>query len=392
MSTPPPLSVATLIDMIPATGGAEVLAAGLVERLDRTRIRPSLITYRYLMPGDERRSQDEVLDRLRAAGVDVLELDGVNRFDVACWRPLLRRMMAGQIDVLHSHKHGPNLWASLLSRLAPVPVVVAHEHTWSFVGERRRQLSDRWVVATRADAYLAVSEADRRAMIDIEDIPAELVEVLPNGIPSVPRPEGATLRDELGVPEGAPLVGAIASLREQKDFPTLLRAHAQLLEQRPDAHLVIIGDGPDRPRIEAVLAGLDVGDRVHLAGYRRDAGRAAWELDVAVNSSTFEGSSLAILEYMAAGRPIVATDVGGSRELLDDGRVGVLVPPGDPTALATAIGRLLDDPAAAAALGRAAAERQQEQYDIDRQVERLEELYLRLHGAATARAAQPTPG
>lgn len=380
-----PLRVATLIDMIPEIGGAEVLAAGLLERYDPSRVHATLITYRYLPPGAQRRSQAGVVSRLRKAGVDVLELDGVSRHDLACWRPLLRRLAAGRFDVLHSHKHGPNLWASILARIAPVPVLVTHEHTWSFQGERVRQLSDRWLIAARSDAHLAVSDADRAAMIDIEGIPADRIQVLPNGIAPVPPPERRVLRAELGIPADVPLLGAISALRPQKDLLTLVRAHARVLERRPEAHLVVIGEGPDRPRIETEVARLGLEASVHLPGFRPEASRLGWELDIALNTSTFEGSSLAIIEHMAARRPIVATDVGGTADLLDGGRAGVLVPAEDPEAVADAVLDLLRRPGRAAELADAAAARQAERYDIDRQVERLQDLYDELHARSGAR-------
>jgi glycosyltransferase involved in cell wall biosynthesis len=373
--------VVVFIDFAGAFGGAETLAVQLLERLDPACFRRTLVAYQRLVASDRSAgAHADAVARLRAAGIGVLELDRRDRFDALAWRPFLRLLRSGDVDVLHAHKFGPNLWATSFARLVDVPVVVAHEHTWSFEGARLRRVLDRRLIATGCDAFVAVSERDRERMIELEGIPAERLRFIPNGIPApAPRFEpGGDVRAELGIPAGAPVVGAVGVFRAQKDFGSLVRAHAALLERQPDAQLVIVGDGPERAAVEALVARLGIGDRVRFPGIRADAVRLAAAFDVAVNCSLFEGSSLAILEFMALGRPIVASDVGGTPDLLAQGEAGVLVPPTDVAALATAIGDLLGDPTHARALGERARVRQQEEYDIDVQARRLEALYEEL--------------
>lgn len=383
-----PIRVAVLIDYVSEVGGAEVLAVELLRRLDPERFDRRLVTYRYSTPtSDDGSSERRVVPGLRAEGVVVDQLDALSRWDVAGWRPFVRDLRAGHVDILHSHKHGPNMWAGLLARVAPLPVMVAHEHTWSFEGKPVRVAADRWIVASKADVILAVSEEDRRKIIEVERIPADRVRVLQNGIATMPASKNGDLRAEFGIPAASPLVGAVGIFREQKDYPNLVQAHRLVLERRPDAHLVLVGSGETQEQVEGLVDELGLRDRIHFTGFRASGGGLARGLDVAVNSSTFEGSSLAIIEYMAAARPIVATAVGGTSDLLDDGAAGVLVPPQRPDALAQAILELLDDPTRAAALGAAALARQQTRYGIAEQVERLEELYLELHRAKRAAAA-----
>jgi glycosyltransferase involved in cell wall biosynthesis len=390
---PPRFHVVAFIDYAIALGGAETLAVQLLERLDRRRFRRTLVVYQHLvLTGDLREEHAAELVRLRELGVDVLELNRRDRFDLASWRPFLALLRARTVDVLHSHKFGPNLWAVLFTRIVGVPVVVAHEHTWSFEGNRMRKLADRWLIATGSDAYVAVSERDRERMQRVEHIPAERIRFLPNGIPapSVPADQGE-VREELGVPPDVPLIGSVGVFRAQKDFGTLVRAHALLLKCHADAHLVIVGDGPEWSNVEQLVAELGLQERVRLVGLRSDAVRLAAAFDVAVNSSLFEGSSLAVLEFMALARPIVATAVGGTSDLLAHGEAGVLVPSGDAGALAAAIGELLDDPVRARELGERARRRQREQYDLDVQVRRLEGLYEELLAAPAARAGRRWP-
>lgn len=384
-SKTPPVRLVVLIDVVTDSGGAEILAVELLRRLDPRRFRRTLVIYRYLPPAHPNRpGQDAVVRQLRSEGVEVIELDAVSRRDLLSWRPLLRRLHRGEVDVLHSHKHGPNLWGAVLSRVAAPGVLIAHEHTWSFEGDPLRVLTDRWLIAPTADLMLAVSEQDRDKMIDLEGMDPGHVRVLPNGIRPVPPAPAASLREEFGIPEGSALIGSVGVLREQKDFPGMVEAHRMVLARHPDAHLVIIGGGRVRPELERLIAQHGLADRVHLAGSRPGGPALAREFDIAVNSSTFEGSSLAILEYMATARPIVATAVGGTSELLAGGAAGVLVPPSRPDLLAEQIGALIEDPERATRLGAAAATRQREHFDIDRQVERLEQLYLELHTASPA--------
>jgi glycosyltransferase involved in cell wall biosynthesis len=148
---------------------------------------------------------------------------------------------------------------------------------------------------------------------------------------------------------------------------------------------VIAGHGPDDHKLEGLIGELGLGDDVRLLGHRDDIPGVIRALDVAVLSSAYEGSPLAVMEYMACAAPIVATAVGGVPELIEDGMHGLLVEPHDPQALAAAIGRLLKDRTLASRLGQAASERQRAEFDLDIVVSRLEELYLELYEQARAR-------
>jgi len=377
--------VLVFIDLVGDVGGAETLATQLLDRLDGTRFERTLVVYQRRAPHSrDHEGQARVVERLRGRGVRVLELERRNRWDLWSWRPFLRLLRSGTVDVLHSHKFGPNVWATLFARLVPVPVVVAHEHTWSYEGQPLRRLLDRWIVATGCDAFVAVSEQDRHRMIAIEGVSPGRARYVPNGIPTPAIGAQPDIRTELAIPPGGPIVGAIGVFRAQKDFVSLVRAFALVRASIPETHLVIVGDGPTRPEIELVVAELGLDASVRLTGLREDAVQLATAFDVATNSSVFEGASLAILEYMALGLPIVATAVGGTPDLLGD-EAGVLVPAGDPAALAEAITALLRDPTRAHALGQRALDRQRREYDIDVQVRRLTDLYGELLDAASDR-------
>jgi len=181
-------------------------------------------------------------------------------------------------------------------------------------------------------------------------------------------------RRSLGIAEDALVVGTIGRLSEQKGHRYLIEAAPALLGPRPSAHLLIVGDGDQMPALQAQAAALGVAARVTFAGHRTDVPGLLGALDVFAISSTYEGTPLALFEAMAAGKAIVSTAVDGCREVLEDGLTGLLVPPRDPAALATALGRVLDD----ALLRRSLADearRASTRYDIRSCVAAMEALY-----------------
>jgi glycosyltransferase involved in cell wall biosynthesis len=271
---------------------------------------------------------------------------------------------------------------AILARLARVPVIVSHEHGSALDGKLARRLLDRQVVARLSTTMLAVSEWDRRNLIQREGIPAQRIVVLPNGIVAPPG-DAPDVRPELDIGPGTRLIGAVGRLAPEKGYDELIHAVALLKGQGHQITCVILGDGPYERPLQALIERLGVEAEVRLLGRRPDVWRVIAALEVAVLSSRREGSPLAVLEYMAGAAPIVATAVGGVPELIKNGVHGLLVAPGDPAALATGIARLLDDPELAAALGAAARARQATEFDLAVLVGRLEDLYVELLGQST---------
>lgn len=371
------LRVVTLVDHLGTSGGGERLAMEISKRLDRERFEPIHCASRYdpELAGPATRA---AAAELHEAGVRVLGLGRTSARSIHEWRPLVSLLRRERVEVLHSHKFGSNVWAAVLGRLARVPVVVAHEHTWSFEGQPVRRFLDRELIARGTDAFIAVSSDDRRKMIEIEGIKPDDVTFVPNGIDAVREGDGAKVREELGIAPDAPVVGAVAVLREQKALDVLIRAAAELLGELPGLRVLIAGDGPERERLEALASELGADGAVTLLGIRSDVPDLLAALDVAALSSDYEGSPLAVMEYMDAGLPVAATRVGGVPDLIEDGVHGFLVDPQDPAALAAAIGRLLRDREAAAAMGARARERRRSEFTIDNTVRTLERMYEEL--------------
>jgi glycosyltransferase involved in cell wall biosynthesis len=260
-----------------------------------------------------------------------------------------------------------------------VPVIVAHEHTWSFEGGARRRLIDRQVIARRCDMVVAVSREDQRRLVELEGIPPGRVVYVPNGIASPPAPTGAVRREGLDLHQDDLVVGTVGVLRSQKALDVLVKAAAILRAEFPRLRVVVVGAGPEYGALEKLIGELDLSSTVNLLGYRTDVPELLPIFDVAASSSDFEGSPLAVLEYMEAGLPVVSTRVGGIPDLVEDGVTGLLVDRGDPVALARAIAELLRDPQRRAQMGRLGRDRRRSEFDIEVTVEHIERLYEDLY-------------
>jgi glycosyltransferase involved in cell wall biosynthesis len=373
------LRVAQMIDTLGVTGGAEALVSQIAPRIDRARFEPQVIVTRpWLGP---------YADPIEEAGVPIWVLPRSSRWQWWEWARLARYLRRERIDVLHAHMFGSNFWGSLVGTAARVPVVISHEHTWSYEGRRWRKLADKHVIARFSDVFLAVSRDDRRKMEEIEGIDPAHTEYVPLGIPPL-APSATDVRAELDLPPGAPVVGTVCGLRPQKALEVLVEAAGVLHREFPGLVVVVAGDGPEEEPLRRLVAARGLADVVRLIG-RWPSDRLPELLasfDVAVNTSDFEGSPLAVMEFMACEKAIVATSVGGTPDLIEDGVHGLLVPPRDAQALARATAGLLRDPGLRERLGTAARERQVREFEIDGMVRRLEELYERLYARATGAA------
>jgi glycosyltransferase involved in cell wall biosynthesis len=364
-----PLRVLYMIDNAGAPGGAERFVTGLAHHVPRERIEPWVCS--------TRRGDESAVRALKAAGIPHIELGRTSMWHVHRLKALIALLRVGRFDVLHAHKFGSNIWGTLIGRACRVPVVLAHEHTWSYSGDRVRKWLDGHVIGRLATRFLAVSASDRARMIGLEGISEDKVVVMPVSRIPQEQPTAGDLRRELGLSSRTPLIGVVAQMRRQKALDVMLDAQAELLTRIPEAHLVIAGDGACRPELERQIERLGISERVHLLGVRRDIDRILAAVDVAAMSSDWEGVPLFLLECMAAEVPVVATAVGGIPEIIVDGETGLLVPPRDPSALARALERILTDRQLAHRLATSYAARTEE-FAIDTVARRFADLYEEL--------------
>lgn len=360
------LRILFLIDFASMTGGAERFAIGLAAHLPRDRFEPWLCA--------TRSADDAAVGALEAAEIPHVILGRRAKWDVHRLARLAMLMRQHRFDILHTHKFGSNVWGTLVGRACHVPVVVAHEHTWSYEGEAVRAWLDGKVIGRLANRFVAVSSADARRMVTHEGVPAEKVIVIPTGYVPSARALDGDFRVELGVAPDTPLIGIAAILRPQKRLDLLLEAHARVLVTIPSAHLIIAGDGECRTALERRASELGLHGRVHFLGVRLDVDRVLRAVDVAALSSDYEGCPLFAFECMATDTPLVATAVGGLPDIVENGRTGLLVPRRDPKALADGLASLLADPERRAAIASAARDRLP-QFTIDATAARFAELY-----------------
>jgi glycosyltransferase involved in cell wall biosynthesis len=380
--------VLALVDYLSA-GGAESFARLVATHLDGSVYRRTFCATRVQGdPAEERRVRAE----LDAAGVQVLTLRRRSRGDVWPWIKLVHFMRRQHVDILHTHKFGSNLWGSVLRGPARTPVMIAHEHTWSYEGRPLRRLVDRELIARRSDRFLAVSQLDRQRMIDIEHIDPRQVEVVPVGIPER-RASGRDIRSELGITAREPVVVSVGHLRPQKAFEVLLEAAARLRALHPGLRVLIVGEGGERSQLEARIETQGLQPTVSLLGVRHDVMDVVEAADVTVCCSDFEGTPQAVLEYMAAAKPVVATRVGGLPHIVRDGFNGRLVSPRAPAELAERIHELLLDPALRRRLGANGRRLQREEFTFSATLRHIERIYEELlEGARARRGARPLAG
>jgi glycosyltransferase involved in cell wall biosynthesis len=367
-----------MVDSLERPGGGERLAIENAIRVDPARFRRRLCLTRWEDRFEREEPARSMIERLEEAGVEVIRIRRERRFALTAWRPLVRLLRSGEVDVLHAHLFGSNVWASVIGTLTRTPAIVAHEHMWAYAGGGSRSLIDRHLIARLSDAFIAVSRAGERSMIEAEGIPEDAIVYVPNGIAPLPPGDGPRLRRDLGIEAGAPVIGSVGHLRAEKAYDVLIEAAAALRDRHPGLRVLIAGEGPERESLEALRSKLGLEGTVLMPGPRDDVADVLAAIDVAVCCSDFEGGPLSVMEYMAAGRPVVATRVGGLPELVRDGETGVLVDPRDPDALADAAGSLLGDPALRERLGERGREVQRAEYDIDVWAGRLERLYADL--------------
>jgi glycosyltransferase involved in cell wall biosynthesis len=347
-------------------GGAQRQVANLFRAMDRERFDLHLICLA------KKGALGEELEHL---GFPVESLGKTGRIHPGMvWRlfRLLRRLRP---DVVHCSVFTANLWGRLAAIAARAPVRLAHEQSTVSLEKWHRRLIDR-ILSWFTHRVLVVSNDLRTRVLAEEGLQPERVEVLYNAVDceAIERAQKPSPPDLPGVPGRR--IGIVGRLEYRKDHLTLIRTARQVLDAMPDATFLLVGDGPDRARIEAEIDRLGLGENVLLLGERDDVPQLLHAFDVYALSSLTEGLSLSILEAMAAGRPIVATNVGGNPELLDAGRAGILVKPGGANAMALGILRMLREPDAARTLGQKARERARDVFDIQPVARRLERIYI----------------
>jgi glycosyltransferase involved in cell wall biosynthesis len=354
-------------------GGSQTHLVQVLRLLDRQRFEPVL----YCLTG-----QGVLLDSLRVIGIPVA--DGGMAHGFKGWRTpagifrLARFLRARRIDVVHNYLLRANAIGSVAARLARVPVMLCSKRGCH---ERRGlELAGAQLGNWLADRVTANADAVRDFVHANEDCPIAKMTVIPSGVdterfqPLAP----ADYKARLGLDPQRPVVGIVTRMRVRKGVEEFLRAMALVCAQNPAVDTVVVGEVDLDAELRGMVERSGLGAHLHLIGRRSDMPEVLSAFDVFVLSSHDEGMSNAILEAMAMEKPVVATDVGGTGEVVRHGQTGLLVPAKDPAALATAITELLGAPQRAVEMGRIGRRVVQERFSARVMVRQMEGLYLQL--------------
>lgn len=351
-------------------GGIERRLVAVLPRLNKPPFRVSLVCIRERGP---------LADELEQAGVPVSVVPLRSRLDPRGLWTLARWMREQRIDLVHSHMYRSNVPATISARLAGVRHVLCQVHNIDTWETHRQRIMDRWLMRWRT-GMLAVSKEVKRNIVDNLRCPPERVRLLYNGIDIqeygsvVPGPK---LRHDLGIPEGHRLVVMIARLVEQKKHTRLLEALETIRNELPPTSVLLVGEGKLLRALKREVEERRLGDIVSFAGHRNDIPQILALSDLSVVTSDREGFSNAILESLAAGVPVVATDVGGNSEAIVDGKCGFLVKPNDLTGLGHALKTVLIDDTFRQRMSEASRLRAQ-RFSLDRMLKQTRRIYFEL--------------
>lgn len=330
------------------------------------------------------RGEGELVPIFREAGIPVHLLSAQNRFDPLALRRLIRLLRGGHYDIVHSHLFRADIYAgfavSQLGEQPPLLVSTRHNDDRFFLNPFIGIVH--YLISSRQDLIIAISDHIARFTVSRGVRHPERVRRVYHGLePPVTlalEREGQRIRQELGLAAEDFVVGNVGRLALQKGQRHLIAAMPALLERVPRAHAVIAGYGDLEDYLRGLASEVGVAERVRVLGPRKDVPALMHAIDVFAMPSIWEGFGLVLLEAMAAGRPIVASRVATIPEVVLDGETGLLVPPGDPLALAEAVARLANDPELASQFGEAGRERLRRHFSIDKMVGDTELLYREL--------------
>ena len=359
------------------TGGMEMGVVKLANGLNPARVRSSICS---TTPAGE-------IKALIARDVPVIELARKAGADVRIVTALAGAFRRERPDVVHTHAWGTLLEGLVAARLAGVGAVVHGEH-----GTLQLKTHQRWLQRlgwSRVDRVLSVSSILAERMSESTGFPLARITVIRNGVNlnGFQAPGDHGVRASLQLAPSTFVIGTVGRLVPVKDHATLVKAAASLGTAGVPVAVVIAGDGPLGERLQAQARAADVDLR--LLGYRADIASVLTALDVFVSSSVSEGLSNTILEAMSASRPVVATRVGGTEEMVVEGETGYLIPAGDAAAMAAALHRLYAAADRGRALGAAGRVRVEREFALERMMARYEALYLDVASNEASRRGDP---
>jgi glycosyltransferase involved in cell wall biosynthesis len=354
-------------------GGGESHLLSLVENLDRDRFDPVVLSF----------TDGPMVERLEKLGVKAHVIHTEKPFDITKWKKVRDFLRTEKVDLVHAHgtRASSNmLWAA---RELRVPLVYTI-HGWSFHNDqsplvrRLRILGERWITA-RSKVNISVSASNRQSGLD--NIPGLQAVVINNGIDQQkfsPYRIFTNVREELNIPADALLVLFIARFTAHKQPLTLIRAFRQALASLPQLHLLMVGDGDQKAEGLQLVQELGMEGSVNFQAFRQDVPDVLAAADIFVLPSLWEGLPIGLLEAMAMGKAVIATEVDGTKEVVQPGENGLLVEPGNIEALAEALIKLGSDPELRKGLKQKAQDTVRQQFNAVDMTRAIENVYFQV--------------
>jgi glycosyltransferase involved in cell wall biosynthesis len=371
-------------------GGPDKTILLSAERHDPSRVE---VTVAYIR--DEHDHEFSIGVKASAKGLTFYEIKERGKLDLQVLHTLCDIVERHDINLVHSHDYKSDLFAELLrwKLRGRRPAVISTLHGWALLGGRGYLywLLDLFLMR-RFDHLIAVSNATKVEMV-AAGVPADLVTVIHNAIDTETWSQSqvrSSAREALGLSNTFPVVGYVGRISPEKDLVSWLRVAALVVEQYPAARFVCIGEGKNDEllkRLKDLAADLCIADKVYFLGYREDLASIYAIFDLFLLSSRREGICNSLLEAMAMGIPIVATDAGGTKELMVDGETGYLLPVGDVKGMADAVNKLIRDETLRKNIGRAARRRIEDEFSFTFRMRRMEALYERVLDEVSDRPA-----
>jgi glycosyltransferase involved in cell wall biosynthesis len=359
------LKVAHIISAL-SRGGAELVLFQLATRTDRQKFDVEVICLR---------EEGQLADDFRQAGIPVMLHKLKSRCSPLGLWSLARYLKRNKIDIVHTHLRRPNTSGRIAAALAGIPVVIAHEHNPGPEKSRRHFMIDR-LLARFSNTIIAVSSQTASRNSQLSGIAPEKFTVIPNAVDLErfnPETQGFS-RQELGIQAEAFVLGFVGRLHSVKNLDVLIRGAAQTIDELPELHLLLVGDGPQRQKLEALTEEVGMQERTTFLGMRDDLEKIYPLMDCLGLISKSEGFSLVILEGAACGLPLIVTPVGWVLDFAKNEQEALIVPIGDQEALASAILLLARDPQLRTRLGHQ-ARKKSESMGMDSFVKKIENLY-----------------
>jgi len=332
------IKIAFIIDTIESpTGGTEKQLLLLLKHLDRTKFKPYLCILRSSQWLREEFDLCEIFDANILSFKNPLSYLNIFR--------LSKFIRAEEIDIIQTHFRDASIAGILAAKIAGVRTIVGTRRNQGYwytpIELKMQKFLNRWVTA-----FVSNSQSTKQWVMATEGVPEEKVTVIYNAIDLAPfealtQNDRISVRNELGIPQDVPVVGIVANLRPVKGLDVFVRAAALVKGKFPNVRFVIVGEGEERSRLEYLAIELKVQESVCFAGRRSDVTRILKSFDVGVLSSHSESFSNSVVEYLAAGLPVVTTDVGGCREAVEGSGNGLIVQPNDFKSLADSVNHLI---------------------------------------------------